>query len=79
MKIQEVTSNVAITEKNEKQNVKKSYSQVYLIRKGHFQKKLLPDIDGFTDETVVQCYVPVLKNTFVDDSKQMIDKNDKYK
>ena len=28
-----------------------------------------PDIDGFTDEPVVQCDAQVVENTFIDDSK----------
>ena len=47
--------------------------------RGSFSNKVTPDTDGFTDEPVVQCDVRVVKNTFVDDSKQMIDINDKYK
>ena len=35
---------------------------------GAFSDKVTPDIDGFTDEPVVQCEVLVLKNTFTDDS-----------
>ena len=39
MKIEEVTSNVEITEKNEKQYLGKSYSYVYEEPKGYFQIK----------------------------------------
>ena len=67
-KIQEVTKNVAITEKNEKQYVR---LQLIIPRTlGEFLNKVTPDIDGFTDEPVVhQCDVQVVENTFVDDSK----------
>ena len=34
-----------------------------------FTDKVVPDIDGFTDEPVVQCDVQVVENTFVVDSK----------
>ena len=61
-------SNVAITEKNEKQ-----YLRVQLSipgTRGVFLDKITPDIDGFIDELVVhQCDVRVVENTFVDDSK----------
>ena len=36
---------------------------------GAFSGKLVPDIDGFTDESEVQCDVQVVKNTLVHDSK----------
>ena len=42
-----------------------------------FSDKATFNIDGATDETVVQCDVWVVKNIFVDDSKQMTDTNDK--
>ena len=69
-KIQAVSSNVAITEKNEKQYAKLEIS----IRRiqGAFLDKVVSDIDGFTDEPVVhQFHVQVVENTFVDldDSK----------
>ena len=67
-KIQEVTSDVAITEKNEKQ-----YVRLQLIipgTQGAFLDKVTPDIDGFTDEPVLhQCDIQVVEYTFVDDSK----------
>ena len=57
-KIQEVTSNVAITVKNEK------LSQITEIpgtqATGHFQIKFTSDIAGFTDEPVVHCDVQVV-------------------
>ena len=31
--------------------------------------KVIPAIDVFTDEPVVQCDVQVVENTFIDDSK----------
>ena len=34
-----------------------------------FTDKVVPDIDGFTDEPVVQCDVQVVENTFVVDAK----------
>ena len=76
MKIQEATSNVAITEKNEKQYVR--ICPIYIgqiIQLGipgteeAFSDKVTPDIDGFTEESVVRYDVPVVKNTFIDDSK----------
>ena len=65
MKIQEVTSNVAITEKNEKR---------YVIQQGiqgtqGEKDKVTPDIDGFTNEPVVQRGVRVIKDIYVDGSK----------
>ena len=64
-KIQESTSNVAITEENEKE-----YARLQLSIPGThlvFSDKVAPDIDGFTNEPVVQCDVEVVKNSFVDD------------
>ena len=63
-KIQEVISNIVITEKNEKQcqNTRIPGTQ------GTFSK-LPQTFDGFTDEPVVQCDVQVVENTFIDDSK----------
>ena len=53
-----------ITEKNEK-----LYQTTGIPgTQGAFSDKVTPDIDGFTDEPVVQCEVQVLKNTFIDDS-----------
>ena len=63
-KIQEVPSNVAITEKIEKQ-----YARLQLSIPGTqetFLDKVAPDIDSFTDEPVAQCDVQVVKNTFDD-------------
>ena len=63
-KIQEVPSNVAITEKIEKQ-----YARLQLSIPGTqetFLDKVAPDIDSFTDESVAQCDVQVVKNTFDD-------------
>ena len=50
--IQEVTSNVAIIEKNEKQYIKLQPN--IPGTQGAFSRKVAPDIDGFTDELVVQ-------------------------
>ena len=36
---------------------------------GTFSDTATPDIDGFTDEPVVQCDGQVVENTFVDDYK----------
>ena len=48
-KIQEVTSNIAITKKNE-QNMS-DYSDKYILEtQGAFLGKVATDIDGFTDE-----------------------------
>ena len=44
-----------------------------------FSDKATPDIAGFTGEPVVQCDVWVVKNTFLDDSKQMIQIIYRYK
>ena len=55
LKIQEATSNVAITEKKEKQCVR----QIIYTNQGHLPKKGTPDID-FMDEPVFQCDVPVV-------------------
>ena len=48
---------------------KNSYSQVQQGRKVKFSDKVTRDIDGFTDESVVQCDVQVAKNIFVYYSK----------
>ena len=63
-KIQEATSNVAITETKEKQYTR----QIIYTNQGHSPTKVTPDID-FTDKSLVQFDVPVMKNTFVDDCK----------
>ena len=60
----DVTSNVVITEKNEKQYVRQIPGT-----QGAFSDKITPDIESFTDEPVVQCDVRVVKNTLVDYSK----------
>ena len=39
---------------------------------GSFSEKGTPDLDGFTKKPVVLCDVRVVKNTSVDDSKQMM-------
>ena len=45
-----------------------------------FSIEVAHDIDYFTDEPLVQCDIPVVKNTFVDDHKEMIQiTNDAYK
>ena len=36
---------------------------------GTFSRKVTPDIDSFTDETVIQCDVQVVEHNFVDDCK----------
>ena len=72
MKIQEVTSNVAIIEKNEKQYVRQILKRGIRGTSGTCSDEVTPDIDGFIDEPVIQCVVQVVKNTFVDDSKQLI-------
>ena len=65
-KIQEVTSNVGITEKNEKHvRLQLSISGT----QGAFSDKVAPDFDGFTDEPVLKCDVQAVENLFVDDSK----------
>ena len=69
-KLQEITSNVAISEKNEKQYVRLQLS--ITGTQEAFLDKVTPDIDGFTGEQVVQCDVQVVK-FFVDYSKHMIN------
>ena len=39
---------------------------------GAFSRKVTQDTDGFTVEAVVQCNVQLVKKTFTDDSKLMI-------
>ena len=69
MKIQEVTSNVVIAEKNGKVRLRLNI----LGTQGAFLEKVTSDIDGFTDGRVVhQWDVQVVENTFVDDSKQSV-------
>ena len=65
MKIQEVISNIVFTEKNEKlcQTAEIPETQ------GAFSDKVALDIDGFTDEPVVQCDVQITDNAFIGDSK----------
>ena len=63
-KIQEVTSNVTITEKNEKR-----YVRLQLGTQMVFSDKVVPHIDGFTDQPVAQCNVQFVENTFVENSK----------
>ena len=65
-----MTLNIAITEKNEKQYVR---LQLSLPRTQEaFSEKAAPDIDRFNDESVVPCDVQVVENTFVDNSKLMV-------
>lgn len=47
--------------------------------KGVFSNKFTEDIDSFINEQVVQCDVRVVKNTLVDDSKQMMQMINWYK
>ena len=49
-KIQKVTSNVVITQKNEKLSLTSEIVEI----QGTLSDKVTPDIDGFTDEPVVQ-------------------------
>ena len=79
MKIQEATSNVVITEKNEKQYVRQVIQLGIGGTQGALSDKVTTDIDGFTDEPVVQCDVRVVKITFLGDSKQMIQLINRYK
>ena len=62
MKIQETTSKgVAITDmKKGKQYVR----QIIYINQGHLTTNVTPVID-FADNSVIQCKVPVVENTFV--------------
>ena len=66
LEIQEVTSkNIVITEKKEN-NV--YVRQIIYTNQGHLSTKVTP-VNGFTNEPVIQCNVPVVENNFVDDSK----------
>ena len=49
-KIQKAISNIVITEKNEKVSLTSEIPEI----QGAFSEKVTPDIDGFTDEPVVQ-------------------------
>ena len=64
--MQEVTSNVVITKKNEKHNVRLQYTT---YTQGAFSDKVALDIEDFKDEPEFQCDVQVVENTFADDSK----------
>ena len=57
-KIQEVTSNIVITEKNEKLCHTTAIPRI----QGAFSDKVTPNIDGFTDKPVVQYDVQVVEN-----------------
>ena len=60
--MEEVSSNLAITEKKMKKNISDKFqSQVYEEPKGTFSDKIVPDIDGSNYEKVVQCDVQVVK------------------
>ena len=61
-KIREVTSNFAITERNEKQYVRLKLTIPGTQRT--FSDKVVPDIYGFPDEPVVQCDVQVCRKYF---------------
>ena len=54
-----------ITEKKEN-NV--YVRQIIYTNQGHLSTKVTP-VNGFTNEPVIQCNVPVVENNFVDDSK----------
>ena len=65
MKIQEMISNIIITKKNEK-----LYQTTGIPgAQGAFSDQTNPDVDGFTNEPVVQCDAQVAKNIFINDSK----------
>ena len=65
VKTQEVTSNMAITEKS-----KKLGQPTRIVgNQRTFSDKVTPDTDVFTDQPVVQCNFQVVENTFIDDSK----------
>ena len=65
VKTQEVTSNMAITEKS-----KKLGQPTRIVgNQRTFSDKATPDTDVFTDQPVVQCNFQVVENTFIDDSK----------
>ena len=65
----EMSLNVVITEKIENQYVSKIMQVGILRTQGVFSDKVTQDVDGFTDEPVVQYDVRVVKHAFVDDSK----------
>ena len=52
-----MASNIGITDKNEKQ-------VTHII---YMPEALSDKVTGVTDETVVQCDIPVVKNTSLDD------------
>ena len=64
-RIQEVISNIVITDKNEKlcQTTGKPGTE------GAFSDKVTRDIDVFLDEPEIQCVVQVAENALIDDSK----------
>ena len=62
LKIQDAASkNVVITKEKRKQYIRK----IMYINQVHLPAEFTPVID-FTDELVIQCDFPVVKNTFVD-------------
>lgn len=63
-----MTSNLAITVKNEKKtNGRQIIQRGIRGTQGAFTNKITPDIDGCTDEPVFPCDVRIVKNYFVDD------------
>ena len=74
MKIQEATSNVAITEKNE-QYVRLQLTKYTRTQLGDFQIKLPLILMVLLMVLLVPCDVQVVKNTFVDDSKPILVRN----
>ena len=56
-----MTSNVAITEKSEKQNVGDIIQLGLRGKQGAFSDKVTAGIDDFTNEPVLQCDLRVVK------------------
>ena len=56
-----MTSNVAITEKSEKQNVGDIIQLGLRGKQGAFSDKVTAGLDDFTNKPVVQCYLRVSK------------------
>ena len=70
-----MTSNVASTEEVFKKVCTYVEQVMQLVLPGTqraFSRKVTQDIDGLTVEAVVQCNVQLVKKTFTDDSKLMI-------
>ena len=58
--IQELVSNIPITKKKGKKKIRQIICMVPVPVPGAFSDKVIRDIN-FTDESVAQCHVPVVK------------------